>query len=105
MKNSKDSIDSIFKASTVFSKVSGHINAHFPALSSELKPSKLKKIKSVLDTFDRRKLGSKNQLQMTEVNYKKDLIERLQAVELPYKDPEEASRSPIRRFEKKMEQL
>jgi len=39
------------------------------------------------------------------VNEKTDLIKRLQAVELPYKDPEEASKSPIRRFEKKMEQL
>jgi len=57
---------------------------------------KVKKVKSVLDTFNRRK--SRNDIKNTEKLDKKDVVKLMLAVEQPYQDSEEDSKSPIKRF-------
>jgi len=49
-----------------------------------------------LDTFNRRK--SRNDIKNIEKLDKKDVVKLMHAVEQPYQDSEEDSKSPIKRF-------
>ena len=96
-------VGGILTNSVVYSKACQKINTHFQNICPDIKPMRLKNVISILDTFNRRK--SEDKLKIADRVEKEDVVKRLQAVEQPYQQSDEDYKSPIKRFEKKMEHV